>query len=627
MSRSTPDGAILRLHLSPCAIVLERSAPGEPTAELARVVVRDDALPEAMQAIARSVTGPVVAVLPAAAFRARPAGGSRRERRTARAALAVALGLPVARVRAAVATPLADGTPMLVAVAASTVLETVAFLATFGIETASVEPAADLLPAHAVASFDPRRRDGLDPRALAAGLRALPRVYVPSLSYLRGLLPRFPLPRLVIPPAALRHPGRAAAVGASVLAVTVIVGFGLGRPAPETAPAPADAGGHRVVHAEPAPPPPSPVPTAAPEVAPEVALVHPSQPRPRALRPLTLLTSAAPMKRQASPAGLAAAPADTDGPLVVTMASRSAPPPPFEVAPAPAVVPGPLAVSAEAEPAAPETRVAAAGPLPRPSTPPAAVAASEAPGAGDPGLRPVPRPAALTDAGSSAAAPPDSATDDAVGPAASLVRPVARPADRGALEAAIASAVAQTVGPATLTLASLPTVANDASDGLAASVASATRPAPRRAQPVPQVPRATPTAVPSPAPAVTAPPPPATAVARTSPPPAPAVQAPARPSVQARAPQRQVQPQQTARPVAAAAPAAAQPAAPVRGNVSLIGVFGTAAQRHALLRLPNGNIERVRAGQTVAGVQVAAVGGDTVRVRLNGRESVLRMPD
>jgi type IV pilus biogenesis protein PilP len=87
-----------------------------------------------------------------------------------------------------------------------------------------------------------------------------------------------------------------------------------------------------------------------------------------------------------------------------------------------------------------------------------------------------------------------------------------------------------------------------------------------------------------------------------------------------------------ARAAPAAAPAVAPPApqqqaSPGRGPVALVGVFGSADRRHALLQMPNGSIQRVRAGQTVAGVQVAAVAGDSVRVLVNGRESTLRLPD
>ena len=64
-----------------------------------------------------------------------------------------------------------------------------------------------------------------------------------------------------------------------------------------------------------------------------------------------------------------------------------------------------------------------------------------------------------------------------------------------------------------------------------------------------------------------------------------------------------------------------------RGNVSLIGVFGGADGRHALLRLPNGDIRKVAAGDSVQGVRVAAVGPDTVQLLSRGRNTLLRLPD
>ncbi len=64
-----------------------------------------------------------------------------------------------------------------------------------------------------------------------------------------------------------------------------------------------------------------------------------------------------------------------------------------------------------------------------------------------------------------------------------------------------------------------------------------------------------------------------------------------------------------------------------RGSVSLIGVFGSEEGRHALLRLPNGAIQRVSAGDSIQGVQVAAVGPDSVRLSGRGRDTVLRLPD
>jgi hypothetical protein len=64
-----------------------------------------------------------------------------------------------------------------------------------------------------------------------------------------------------------------------------------------------------------------------------------------------------------------------------------------------------------------------------------------------------------------------------------------------------------------------------------------------------------------------------------------------------------------------------------RGDMALIGVFGDADGRHALVRLPNGAIERVGPGDSVQGAQVAAVGADSVRLRDGGRETVLTLPE
>ncbi len=64
-----------------------------------------------------------------------------------------------------------------------------------------------------------------------------------------------------------------------------------------------------------------------------------------------------------------------------------------------------------------------------------------------------------------------------------------------------------------------------------------------------------------------------------------------------------------------------------RNSVSLIGVFGTSKERYALLRLPNGSVKRVGAGDSVQGVRVAAVSGDAVRLSQGQRDTILRMPD
>ena len=64
-----------------------------------------------------------------------------------------------------------------------------------------------------------------------------------------------------------------------------------------------------------------------------------------------------------------------------------------------------------------------------------------------------------------------------------------------------------------------------------------------------------------------------------------------------------------------------------RDDVALIGVFGGSDGRKALIRMPNGKIRKVQAGDRVQGVEIAAIGSDSVRVTDGRRESVLEMPD
>ncbi len=64
-----------------------------------------------------------------------------------------------------------------------------------------------------------------------------------------------------------------------------------------------------------------------------------------------------------------------------------------------------------------------------------------------------------------------------------------------------------------------------------------------------------------------------------------------------------------------------------RRTVSLVGVFGGADGRSALVRLPNGKIEKVKAGDRIQGVQVAAISADSVRLTGRGKDTLLRLPD
>lgn len=60
-------------------------------------------------------------------------------------------------------------------------------------------------------------------------------------------------------------------------------------------------------------------------------------------------------------------------------------------------------------------------------------------------------------------------------------------------------------------------------------------------------------------------------------------------------------------------------------NMTLIGVFGSSANRRALLRLPNGRMVRVQQGDTVDGGRVAAIGENRVQYVKNGRNTVLEV--
>jgi hypothetical protein len=181
-----------------------------------------------------------------------------------------------------------------------------------------------------------------------------------------------------------------------------------------------------------------------------------------------------------------------------------------------------------------------------------------------------------------------------------LGRPRRRPDEPAVVVASLAPANAAIAGLA----AAVPTPpARPAA--LQAPASRAPAPKPVAARPAPKV------STPTPAPVRVAP----VAVKPRSAP------APVRQKVVRRAPAPQT-------PSAALAGAAAtERVGLARGRVSLIGVFGAASDRHALLLLPNGDVERVRPGDRVQGVQVAAIGDDSVRLRRGGRDTLLRLPD
>ncbi len=58
----------------------------------------------------------------------------------------------------------------------------------------------------------------------------------------------------------------------------------------------------------------------------------------------------------------------------------------------------------------------------------------------------------------------------------------------------------------------------------------------------------------------------------------------------------------------------------------LIGVFGSAATRRAMLRMPSGRFVTVKPGQKISGWKVAAIGESSVRITKGSRNQVLRMP-
>ena len=64
-----------------------------------------------------------------------------------------------------------------------------------------------------------------------------------------------------------------------------------------------------------------------------------------------------------------------------------------------------------------------------------------------------------------------------------------------------------------------------------------------------------------------------------------------------------------------------------RDDLALIGIFGGSEGRKALIKMPNGKIRKVAAGDTIQGVQIAAIGSDSVRVSDGRRETVLQMPE
>jgi hypothetical protein len=62
-------------------------------------------------------------------------------------------------------------------------------------------------------------------------------------------------------------------------------------------------------------------------------------------------------------------------------------------------------------------------------------------------------------------------------------------------------------------------------------------------------------------------------------------------------------------------------------ELALVGIFGGSEGRSALIQMPNGKIQKVSAGDRVQGMQVAAIGTDSVRVTDGRKVTLLDLPD
>ncbi|SMX49542.1 hypothetical protein [Maliponia aquimaris] len=61
-------------------------------------------------------------------------------------------------------------------------------------------------------------------------------------------------------------------------------------------------------------------------------------------------------------------------------------------------------------------------------------------------------------------------------------------------------------------------------------------------------------------------------------------------------------------------------------KINLIGVYGTADNRRALVRLASGKYQKVKVGDSLDGGRVSAIGEDELRYQKSGRDLVLKMP-
>lgn len=104
--------------------------------------------------------------------------------------------------------------------------------------------------------------------------------------------------------------------------------------------------------------------------------------------------------------------------------------------------------------------------------------------------------------------------------------------------------------------------------------------------------------------------------------------------VRQQAPQQQQQaPQQQRQAIAPRIPSSASVARAATARnavnlrqVNLIGVYGSASNRRALVRLSNGRYQKVEIGDRLDGGRVSAIGASELRYTKRGRAVVLRMP-
>jgi hypothetical protein len=61
-------------------------------------------------------------------------------------------------------------------------------------------------------------------------------------------------------------------------------------------------------------------------------------------------------------------------------------------------------------------------------------------------------------------------------------------------------------------------------------------------------------------------------------------------------------------------------------RINLIGVYGTAANRRALVRLPSGRYKKVKVGDSIDGGRIVAIGDSELRYQKSGRNTTLKIP-